>query len=520
MTFLALTLTIPTMLICQSLSNSKVAAQSAPQCPSGSTLATLDWDQQNNFQTANFNQSINIGSVSTNFRMQENPAGIIRDENPENSPGNVGRIPYGRANPPFGGINQRYLRWGIDARGSRRGGNATLTITFAQPITLPTPLLFLDVDRDRQGEPPFQDQITVTASNQGQNVPVTLTNMGVSAVNEIVNGNIARGVDPRVPPGNAPIESSMGDVFATITGEVTQIQIVYQSGPLYREGQSQFTEPGQDETIGLADFNICIKNATGSIGDFVFNDKNGNGVQDANDTGISGVKLILRNSQGQIVATTTTNSNGIYAFPNLPLGNYTVEVEKPGDDFTATTQTILNANLTTTNSDRTDIDFGFRLGSLGSGQPRIRLVKRITNVLRNGQTVAGIDFNNFIDDLTDDDDNILQQNQGTLPGQVNIQPKLKSGDRVEYTIYFLTEGQQGLQNVRFCDLVPQGTSYINNTITISGTTNRSKFFSPLAPLEDFTNICGSDNLNGAVVQGPTNIPGGQFGFIRFLVNID
>jgi uncharacterized repeat protein (TIGR01451 family) len=512
-TLLSVLFTVPQVPLLGSISNQKVLAQTQTSCPAGSTQATLNWGESN-FQTANFNQTFNIGGVNTRFQMTENPAGIIRDESPQNSPGNLGDVPYGVAPGPYGGINRPYLRWGIDARGSSRGGNATLTITFARPVTLPTPLTFLDVDRDRPGEPPYQDQITVTASNQGQNVPVTLANIGPGAVAQIVNNNTARGAEPRVPPGNALPEQNFGNVFATISQPVTQIQVVYQSGPLYREGQP----PGQDETIGLADLTICVP--AGSIGDTVFTDRNSNGQQDAGETGIANATLTLRNSDGQVVGTTQTDNNGRYLFTGLQPGNYTVEVTRPSD-FTPTTETTLSANVSDANPQNLDVDFGFRPGQAGAaGDPNLRLVKRITNATRNGQPISGLNFNTFVDDPNDDDDNRLQQVGRSPVGQVSLPTPLSSGDEVEYTIYYLVDGGQQLQNARFCDLIPTGTSYVSNSLSVNGIANQGQVLSPLTPLQpDFANICGNNN-KGAVIVGPANIPDGQSGLIRFRVTID
>src|SRR6185295_15362783 len=61
----------------------------------------------------------------------------------------------------------------------------------------------------------------------------------------------------------------------------------------------------------------------GSIGDFVWYDVNGNGVQDAGEAGIAGVTVTLG---GASSATTTTNGSGAYLFSGLSAGNYTVTV--------------------------------------------------------------------------------------------------------------------------------------------------------------------------------------------------
>jgi uncharacterized repeat protein (TIGR01451 family) len=69
---------------------------------------------------------------------------------------------------------------------------------------------------------------------------------------------------------------------------------------------------------------------TASLGDRVWLDQNGNGVQDAGESGIPGVTVTLFTSGGtQVGAPTTTDATGIYAFPNLPPSDYYVQFTPP-----------------------------------------------------------------------------------------------------------------------------------------------------------------------------------------------
>ncbi|WP_432377511.1 SdrD B-like domain-containing protein [Duganella sp. P38] len=65
-----------------------------------------------------------------------------------------------------------------------------------------------------------------------------------------------------------------------------------------------------------------------TIGDRVWEDKNGNGIQDAGDTGISNVTVQLKNAAGAVVATTTTDASGNYSF-SVDAGTYSVAVVSP-----------------------------------------------------------------------------------------------------------------------------------------------------------------------------------------------
>ncbi len=64
------------------------------------------------------------------------------------------------------------------------------------------------------------------------------------------------------------------------------------------------------------------------LGDFVFRDSNGNGIQEAGEIGVASVTVKLFDSANNVVATTTTDANGKYLFDNLTAGNYTVEFVK------------------------------------------------------------------------------------------------------------------------------------------------------------------------------------------------
>lgn len=65
-----------------------------------------------------------------------------------------------------------------------------------------------------------------------------------------------------------------------------------------------------------------------SVGDFVWIDTDGDGVQDSGETGLSGavVKLYSGNTE---IDSTTTNSSGFYSFVNLDPGSYTIEFVLP-----------------------------------------------------------------------------------------------------------------------------------------------------------------------------------------------
>lgn len=112
-----------------------------------------------------------------------------------------------------------------------------------------------------------------------------------------------------------------------------------------------------------------------SLGDRVWKDDDGDGIQDPGEVGISGVTLVLYNAAGQIVGSTTTDAFGFYKFSNLAPGTYTVRIAPPANytlsakdqggnddndsDFDPITYTTASVTLTA-GQNRTDVDAGLK----------------------------------------------------------------------------------------------------------------------------------------------------------------
>ena len=62
------------------------------------------------------------------------------------------------------------------------------------------------------------------------------------------------------------------------------------------------------------------------IGNYVWIDENGDGVQDAGEPGIPGVVVELKDGAGNVIETTTTDANGGYIFRDVLVDTYTVTV--------------------------------------------------------------------------------------------------------------------------------------------------------------------------------------------------
>ncbi|MBI5217056.1 MAG: hypothetical protein HY960_14975, partial [Ignavibacteriae bacterium] len=112
-----------------------------------------------------------------------------------------------------------------------------------------------------------------------------------------------------------------------------------------------------DVTKGLLADNKDFGNfELGTISGMKFNDMDGDGMKDAEDTGISGWKIYIGGSR---VDSTVTDSNGNYSFVNLAQGNYTITEEvQSGWLLTAPAGGMYSETITTSGTDLTEKNFG------------------------------------------------------------------------------------------------------------------------------------------------------------------
>ncbi|EDX72702.1 conserved repeat domain protein [Coleofasciculus chthonoplastes PCC 7420] len=174
------------------------------------------------------------------------------------------------------------------------------------------------------------------------------------------------------------------------------------------------------------------------------------------------------------------------------------------------------------------------------GNPRLRLVKRITNITRDGVSISGIDFNSFNDDPANPDDDAAGWAQRPPVGIIQLGPEntLQSGDNVEYTIYFLSDGGTTVNGIQVCDAIPEGTTFISdsvspgqgillnqagidNPLTNALDADLGTFFGELDPVNTF--CPNPNNPDGSVLVNVGNvstISPDNIGFVRFRVRID
>ncbi|MEM9925150.1 MAG: hypothetical protein AAF915_15595, partial [Cyanobacteria bacterium P01_D01_bin.50] len=136
-TLLAVLLGVPQVPI---IGSGKALAQAPFSCPAGTTPETVQLSPSDSLQ--DLIQEFNIGGIRTVFTFSEEVPGQVID-----------RIESRVDSGIYGGIQGPDLRLNIGPgkppeTGNLAPGNATLTITFAQPVQLASSATLLDVDRD------------------------------------------------------------------------------------------------------------------------------------------------------------------------------------------------------------------------------------------------------------------------------------------------------------------------------------------------------------------------------------
>ena len=135
------------------------------------------------------------------------------------------------------------------------------------------------------------------------------------------------------------------------------------------------------DNVENVDFGYIPNNSAtqGAIGDRVWADFDGDGIQDPGEPGIGGVTLTLERADGSILATTTTNENGDYLFTGIAYADavdVVVTIDSADANLTGYSPTSgpqseggYESNpvtLTLTNPTVTDVDFGFNRAGLNT----------------------------------------------------------------------------------------------------------------------------------------------------------
>ena len=107
--------------------------------------------------------------------------------------------------------------------------------------------------------------------------------------------------------------------------------------------------PGENNPTIDAGFNKPAPQLA-SVGNQVFEDLNNNGIKEGNESGIGGVEVKLQSPNGNTLATTTTDGDGIYGFSGLQSDSYKIMFGTP-NGFNAVSRTGFGDNDIDNNSD-------------------------------------------------------------------------------------------------------------------------------------------------------------------------
>ncbi|MEH1875558.1 GEVED domain-containing protein [Nostoc sp.] len=397
------------------------------------------------------------------------------------------------------------------------------------------------------------NQVSTVSVNAGDLVEIRLTNFGYIGGFNVTTEFVS-------DFGDAP--SSYGEVSqarscsnphlgATSTGEYNQFYSANANGDT---GDDGVTLPS-GLTVGKTATITVNASTAGFLNSWI--DFNKNGVFD------SGEQLNLINVTKGTAATVN----------NVPLnaGNNTLTFNVPSNAtlgssfarFRFTTTTVQTPSPTGSGDAGEVEDYPVTF----TGQPKLILVKRITRInnqdltnIVDGRSDVSSNATNYVASPNEvDDDSSNPWPSGYLRGLING-GKVKPKDELEYTIYFLSEGQGDATSVQICDLVPTNTTFLPTAfngmtpgdgglpgadqgialalgsstptayLTNAQDGDRGRFYT--ANESGIPSSCGI-NMNGAVVVNITRssdfpnlpaasgsgTPANSYGFVRFRVKI-
>jgi uncharacterized repeat protein (TIGR01451 family) len=225
--------------------------------------------------------------------------------------------------------------------------------------------IYFDINGDgiQNGTEPGIPGVTVTLKDgSGNDIDSDPATPGVQPTTTVTDAN-GQYTFIDLPFGTYTVLISQPSSFPTQTGDPDSI----------KDNKSTVILTSTNKVNLAQDFGY---RGTASIGDKVWYDVDGDGVQDANEVGVAGATVsikwagpdgILGNADDLIIGTTTTDANGNYIFANLPAGNYSITID-PASVLGSVTTTPTTVNQTLTNGQTvTTVDFGIRgTGTIGN----------------------------------------------------------------------------------------------------------------------------------------------------------
>lgn len=212
----------------------------------------------------------------------------------------------------------------------------------------------LDGDGQQDAEPSINGVAVMLSGSTGNGTPITIQNTTSSG------GGLYQFIN--IIPGTYTVTFNVPVSYDEITVQnVGSDQTDSDADPLTGNILNIVVKSDEIDNYNDAGFFKYIK-----VGDFVWEDMNGNGQQDAGEPGVAGVNVRLEQFPSGTAYNTTTNGAGNYTFGasfKIPPGNYYVHFTLPaGYYFTGQDQSTDNTdsdpNTTTGNTTDFDLESG------------------------------------------------------------------------------------------------------------------------------------------------------------------
>ncbi|MEZ4657155.1 MAG: SdrD B-like domain-containing protein [Caldilineaceae bacterium] len=180
-----------------------------------------------------------------------------------------------------------------------------------------------------------QTTFTIDVTNQG---PAVATGVAVADVLP----SALQFVAAQASQGSYDSQSGIWTIGALQVGQTVTLRLqVIVTAPGLHTNVAQVVLANEHDTDSTPNNNVLEEDDQddavvsayefASIGDYVWLDKNLNGVQDGDEAGIAGIVVKLYDGAGNELATRTTDANGKYLFNNLTPGDYAVGFTLPDD---------------------------------------------------------------------------------------------------------------------------------------------------------------------------------------------
>ncbi|MBD3374788.1 DUF11 domain-containing protein [candidate division KSB1 bacterium] len=156
-------------------------------------------------------------------------------------------------------------------------------------------------------------------------------------------------------------DANGGYLFADLLPGTYIVDIVEATLPenweLTTDNEPMTVTIGAGEDYLQADFGYRPQRA--QVGDYVWQDIDGDGEQDTNEPPVADVKLVLFDSEGNEIASVLTDENGLYLFDDLAPDEYIIEIDETTipDHHSPSTPTRITTELDP-GEEELDADFG------------------------------------------------------------------------------------------------------------------------------------------------------------------